>query len=265
MKKLFSMKDLGTLGRVLKYIGKYKFLLPFSILFALIFTVLSLYIPILIGQAIDLIVAPGNVDLDGVLRILIYTALLICAAAVSWWCMTAINNRITFHITRDIRNDAFAKLQALPLSFIDSESHGDIVNRVINDTDRFSEGLLLGFTQVFTGVLTIIGTLVFMLMINWQIALVVVFLTPLSIFIAKFIGKRTFTMFKARSEAEAQTASVVNEMIGNRKLVRAFGYEERAQSLFDKEAKKLAQSVTSGVAKRPEGVRKQLSVVFPRR
>ncbi len=247
MKKLFSMKDLGTLGRVLKYIGKYKFLLPFSILFALIFTVLSLYIPILIGQAIDLIVAPGNVDLDGVLKILIYTALLICAAAVSWWCMTAINNRITFHITRDIRNDAFAKLQALPLSFIDSESHGDIVNRVINDTDRFSEGLLLGFTQVFTGVLTIIGTLVFMLMINWQIALVVVFLTPLSIFIAKFIGKRTFTMFKARSEAEAQTASVVNEMIGNRKLVRAFGYEERAQSLFDKEAKKLESATLSAI------------------
>ena len=247
MKKLFSMKDLGTLGRVLKYIGKYKFLLPFSILFALIFTVLSLYIPILIGQAIDLIVAPGNVDLDGVLKILIYTALLICAAAVSWWCMTAINNRITFHITRDIRNDAFAKLQALPLSFIDSKSHGDIVNRVINDTDRFSEGLLLGFTQVFTGVLTIIGTLVFMLMINWQIALVVVFLTPLSIFIAKFIGKRTFTMFKARSEAEAQTASVVNEMIGNRKLVRAFGYEERAQSLFDKEAKKLESATLSAI------------------
>lgn len=247
MKKIFSMKDVGTLGRVLKYIGKYKFLLPFSILFALIFTSLSLYIPILIGQAIDLIVAPGSVDLDGVLKILIYTALLIFVAAVSWWCMTAINNRITFHITRDIRNDAFAKLQTLPLSFIDSQSHGDIVNRVINDTDRFSEGLLLGFTQVFTGVLTIIGTLIFMLMINWQIALVVVFLTPLSIFIAKFIGKRTFTMFKARSEAEGETTTVINEMIGDRKLVRAFGYEERAQKLFDDKAKKLESATLSAI------------------
>lgn len=247
MKKIFSMKDFGTLGRVLKYIGKYKFLLPFSILFALIFTSLSLYIPILIGQAIDLIVAPGSVDLDGVLKILIYTALLIFVAAVSWWCMTAINNRITFHITRDIRNDAFAKLQTLPLSFIDSQSHGDIVNRVINDTDRFSEGLLLGFTQVFTGVLTIIGTLIFMLMINWQIALVVVFLTPLSIFIAKFIGKRTFTMFKARSEAEGETTTVINEMIGDRKLVRAFGYEERAQKLFDDKAKKLESATLSAI------------------
>lgn len=247
MKKLLNKNDIGTLGRVLRYIGKYKFLLPISILFALIFTVLSLYIPILIGDAIDLIVSPGNVDLTGILKILVFAAILIGVAALSQWCMTAINNRITFHITRDIRNDAFAKLQTLPLSYIDTTSHGDIVNRVINDTDRFSEGLLLGFTQVFTGILTIIGTLFFMLMINWQIALVVVCLTPLSIFIAKFIGKRTFTMFKARSEAEAEATSLVNEMIGNQKLVRAFDYEDRANESFGAAAKKLESATLSAI------------------
>lgn len=247
MKKLFKKTDLGTLGRVVSYIGKYKFLLPLSILFALVFTALSLYIPILIGEAIDLIVAPGKVDLDGIFEILIFTALLIGIAALSQWLMTAINNRITFNVTRDIRNDAFEKLETLPLSYIDSTPHGDIVNRVINDTDRFSEGLLLGFTQVFTGVLTIVGTLFFMLMINWQITLVVVCLTPLSIFIARFIGKRTYTMFKARSEAEADTSSVVNEMIGNRKLVRAFGYEERAQKKFDEAADKLEKATLSAI------------------
>ena len=247
MKKLINKRDISTLSRVLKYIGKYKLLLPVSIFFALVFTTLSLYIPILIGDAIDLIVSPGNVDISGILKILFFAAILIGISAISQWCMTAINNRITFHITRDIRNDAFSKLETLPLSYIDTTSHGDIVNRVINDTDRFSEGLLLGFTQVFTGILTIVGTLFFMLVINWQIALVVVCLTPLSIFIAKFIGKRTFTMFKARSEAEAEASSIVNEMIGNQKLLRAFGYEDRASATFEKAAKKLESSTLSAI------------------
>ena len=247
MKKLINKRDISTLSRVLKYIGKYKLLLPVSIFFALVFTALSLYIPILIGDAIDLIVSPGNVDISGILKILFFAAILIGISAISQWCMTAINNRITFHITRDIRNDAFSKLETLPLSYIDTTSHGDIVNRVINDTDRFSEGLLLGFTQVFTGILTIVGTLFFMLVINWQIALVVVCLTPLSIFIAKFIGKRTFTMFKARSEAEAEASSIVNEMIGNQKLLRAFGYEDRASATFEKAAKKLESSTLSAI------------------
>ncbi len=247
MKKILNKKDISTLSRVLKYIGKYKFLLPVSIMFALVFTALSLYIPILIGDAIDLIVSPGNVNILGILNILGLAALFVGISALSQWCMTAINNRITFHITRDIRNDAFAKLQTLPLSYIDTTSHGDIVNRVINDTDRFSEGLLLGFTQVFTGILTIVGTLFFMLVINWQIALVVVCLTPLSIFIAKFIGKRTFTMFKARSEAEAEATSIVNEMIGNQKLLRAFGYEDRATETFSNAAKKLESSTLSAI------------------
>lgn len=238
---------LSTLRRVLGYIGKYKLYLPFSILFALVFTALSLYIPILIGEAIDCIAGKGSVDLNKIFEILLFTGILIAVAALSQWCMTAINNRITFQITRDIRNDAFAKLHTLPLSYIDKTSHGDIVNRVINDTDRFSEGLLLGFTQVFTGLLTIFGTLFFMLVINWQIALVVVFLTPLSIFIAKFIGKRTFTMFKARSEAEAEATSIVNEMIGNQKTVRAFGYEDRATEKFDNAAKKLEKATMSAI------------------
>ncbi len=239
--------NLTTLRRVLKYLGKYKLFLPCSIIFALIFTVLSLYIPILIGNAIDCIVAPNSVDLDRVLEILIYTAMFIGVAAISQWCMTAINNRITFHITRDIRNDAFAKLHTLPLSYIDRTAHGEIVNRVINDTDRFSEGLLLGFTQVFTGLLTIFGTLFFMLIINWQIALVVVVLTPMSIFIAKFIGKRTFTMFKARSEAEGESTAIINEMIGNQKTVRAFGYEKNAASQFENASRKLEKATLSAI------------------
>ncbi len=239
--------NFSTLKRVLGYIGKYKFYLPFSILFALIFTALSLYVPILIGDAIDCIAGKGDVNLSKVGEILIFACILIGIAALSQWCMTAINNRITFEITRDIRNDVFAKLHTLPLSYIDKTSHGDIVNRVINDTDRFSEGLLLGFTQVFTGVLTIVGTLFFMLMLNWQIALVVVFLTPLSIFIAKFIGKRTFTMFKARSEAEAEATSIVNEMIGNQKTVRAFGYEDRAAESFEGAARKLERATLSAI------------------
>ncbi len=247
MKKIINKKDIGTIGSVLKYIGKYKFLLVLSILFALTFTALSLYIPVLIGEAIDLIISEGNVFFDGISEILITCAILILFAALSQWLMTAINNRITFHITRDVRNDAFAKLESLPLSYIDNTSHGDIINRVINDTDRFSEGLLLGFTQVFTGVLTIVGTLFFMIMINLPIAVAVVCLTPLSIFIAKFIGKRTFTMFKARSEAEAETTAIVNEMIGNQKIVRAFGYEDRAQKSFDEAAKKLESATLSAI------------------
>jgi ATP-binding cassette subfamily B protein len=237
----------GTLKKALKYIGKYKFLLPLSLLFAVITVVLTLAIPLIIGEAINLIVGKGDVEIARICDLLIFAIILIGLTALSQWIMSAINNKIAYGVVRDLRNDAFTKLQSLPLFVTDNQAHGDIVNRVINDTDRFSEGLLLGFTQVFTGVLTIVGTLVFMLLINWQIALVVVFLTPLSIFIARFIGKRTYTMFKARSEAEAETSSVVNEMIGNRKLVRAFGYESRAQEKFDNAAKKLEKSTLSAI------------------
>ena len=222
----------STVSRVLSYIGRYKYLLPVSIFLALVFTSLSLYIPILVGQAIDCITSEGGVDLGGVVDNLAFAAILIGIAALSQWLMSVINNRIAFFVTRDIRNEAFAKIQMLPLSYIDTTSHGDTVNRIINDTDRFSEGLLLGFTQVFTGVLTIVGTLCFMLSISWQVALTVVILTPLSIFIAKFIGGRTYNMFRARSESEAKAASFIDETVANQKLVRAFGREDESVSKF---------------------------------
>ena len=241
------MKNKKTMSRVLAYIGKYKLLLPVSILMALISVALTLYVPVLIGEAIDLAVGKDNVDIEGIFGLLLQSAILIGITALAQWIMSTVNNRITFQVTRDIRNEAFSKLEILPLSYVDSTPHGDIVNRVINDTDRFAEGLLLGFTQVFTGVLTIVGTLAFMLIINWKIALVVVFITPLSIFVAKFIGSRTYNMFKARSEAEAEAATAIDEIIGNEKLVRAFGYEARAEEDFDRIGKKLEKTTLKAI------------------
>ena len=229
---LFKKGSAKTMKRVLRYIGKYKILLPISILMALISVVLTLYVPVLIGDAIDLIAGRGLVDIEGVINILLLAAILIGATALANWIMSVINNRIAFSVTADMREDVFSHIERLPLSYIDTTKHGDIVNRVINDTDRFSEGLLLGFTQVFTGVLTIVGTLAFMLVISWQVAIIVVLLTPLSIFIAKFIGSRTFAMFKARSEAEAEAASHIDEMIGNQKTVKAFGEEASSAEKF---------------------------------
>ena len=168
-----------TLKRSLSYIGRYKYLLPVSILLALVTVALTLYVPILIGEAIDLIVGRGAVDFDGIIAKFTLAAILIVATALSQWMMSTINNRIAYQVVRDMRNDAFKKLERLPLSYIDTNAHGDTVNRIINDTDRFAEGLLLGFTQVFTGVLTIVGTLFFMIWIDWKIALVVVLLVVL--------------------------------------------------------------------------------------
>ena len=226
-------KNEKTLKKVIRYIGKYKYLLPVSALFAVISVALTLYIPILIGDAIDLMVGVGMVDFAKIGELLLLAGGLIIATALVQWVMTTINNRIAYHVTRDIRSEAFGRLERLPLGYIDSTSHGDIVNRVINDTDRFSEGLLLGFTQVFVGALTIVGTLFFMLSIRWQIALVVVLLTPLSIIIARFIGRRTFEMFRARSEAEAEQTSLISEMVVNQKIVRAFGREDEVVDSFD--------------------------------
>ncbi len=240
-------KKQGTMRRVLYYIGRYKYLLPVSILMALISVALTLYVPILIGQAIDCMIGRGAVDFSRIAYLLSLSAVLIGITALAQWIMSTVNNRIAFHVTRDIRNEAFAKIHRLPLAYIDTTPHGDTVNRVINDTDRFSEGLLLGFTQVFTGVLTIIGTLVFMLMINWQIALVVVFITPLSIFIAKFIGSRTFHMFNARSETEAESSAFISEMIGNQKTVKAFGREDEAREQFEEIEKRLEKNTLKAI------------------
>ena len=226
-------KKSTTLKKVLGYIGKYKLLLPVSMLFALITVALTLYVPKLIGDAIDLIAGKGDVDFDNVLKLLFTSLILIAITALSQWIMSTINNKITYSVAMDVRRDAFAKIERLPLSYLDSKPQGELVSRIINDTEQFSEGLLLGFTQLFTGILTILGTLALLFYINWIVAIVVVVLTPLSLFIAKFIASRTFNMFKLQSETKGEQTSVINEMIGNQKLVSAFGYEDEALKKFE--------------------------------
>ena len=223
----------GTMKKVLGYIGRYKFLLPISILLALITVALTLYVPILIGDAIDFILGESIVNFEAIIPLLTEAAVLIGITALAQWLMSTINNRIAYHVARDIRNDAFSHIEKLPLSYIDSHSRGDTVNRVINDTERFSEGLILGFTQVFTGVLTILGTLAFMLVINPLIALVVVLLTPISIFIAKFVSSRTYSMFRERSETEGEQTALIDELLGNQKVVKAFAHENEAIAAFN--------------------------------
>ncbi len=224
----------GTMKKVLSYIGKYKWLLPISIILALLTVAGTLYFPVLIGEAIDCIIGYGNDSLFKEMKEIFFKAgVLVVLTALCQWLMSTINNRIAYHVVRDIRNDAFAKIQELPLSSLDKKARGDTVNRVINDAERFAEGLLLGFTQVFTGILTIIGALVFMLMTNVVITAAVVLITPLSIVVAKFIGGRTFKMFKERSEAEAEATAQIDEVFGNQKLVKAFAMEERQTEKFD--------------------------------
>lgn len=226
----------GTLKKALGYIGKYKLLLPFSIIFALISVALTLYIPTLVGKAIDLIGkdTPEFNSVDEIAVIIIEAIILIGITALSQWLMSTVNNKISFGVVRDIRNDAFKKLEHLPLSYVDTKAHGDVVSRVINDADQFAEGLLLGFTQLFTGILTIVGTLAFMIYINWVIALVVFILTPLSLFIARFIANRTYNMFRERSVSEGATTAYINEMISNQKVIKAFSREDEALAEFGK-------------------------------
>ena len=225
----------GTMKKVLGYIGKYKFFLPVSILLAIVSVSLTLYVPTLIGEAIDLIAHindPEVGSIDRITGVLIEAGLLIAITAVAQWLMSTINNKISFGVVRDIRNDAFSKIETLPLSYVDKKAHGDVVSRVINDADQFAEGLLLGFTQLFTGVLTIIGTLAFMIYLNWVIAIVVFVLTPMSLFIARFIASRTYSMFKARSEFEGAATAYINEIVGNEKVVKAFSQEEKTLEKF---------------------------------
>ncbi len=236
----------GTLRKVLKYIGRYKLLLPVSIFFALVTVALTLYIPIIIGDVID-VIGSGNIDFSVIAEHLLLAAVLIGITALAQWLMSTVNNRIAYQVVRDIRNDAFEKTTRLPLSYLDTHPIGDTVNRVINDADQFAEGLLIGFTQMFTGILTIVGTLFFMFYINWIIALVVVVLTPLSLFVARFIGSRTHSMFKARSENEAATTSLINEVIVNQKVVKAFAYEDEATAKFDAANAKLEKSTLDAI------------------
>jgi len=236
------MKSKNTLGKVLKYIGRQKFLIPFSLLAALVSVALGLYIPILIGNAIDLAIGEGRVLFDGIKEILFKIGISIVAAAFAQWLMSAINNRIVYHVVKDVRVDAFKKLEQLPLSYLDKKAHGDIVSRVISDTDQFAEGLLLGFTQIFTSILTIIGTLVLLLTINWQIGLVVALLTPLSLFIARFVAKRTHSLFAEQAKAKGRQTAFIGEMISNQKTVIAFSREDEAIEDFNLLNEKLGKA-----------------------
>lgn len=230
----------GTLKKVLKYVKRHGFFMVLSILFAAITVALTLYTPILIGDAIDLIVGKGQVDFAGIAAILIKTGIIIGITALIQWLMNTINNRITYHVVRDIRNEAFRKIEILPLSYIDAHPYGDIVNRVIADADQFADGLLMGFTQLFTGIVTILGTLFFLFSISWQIAIVVVIVTPLSLFIARFIANRTYRMFRVQSETRGQQTAFIDEMIGNQKVVQAFSHEGEALEEFDRINDRLA-------------------------
>lgn len=225
--------QIETLKKVLQYLKHYRIFMFFSLLFAAVVVALTLYAPILVGEAIDLIIAKDSVDFSGIAAILERLALIIGITALLQWLLNTINNKITYHMVRDIRNAAFEKLQILPLSYLDNHTSGEIVSRIITDVDQFADGLLIGFTQLFTGIATIIGTLFFMLTIHPGITMVVVILTPLSLFVAKFIATHTYDMFKLQSETRAEQTGLIDEMIGNQKVVKAFSQEDKILSRFD--------------------------------
>ena len=223
----------ATILRVLRYIRHYWFFIVLSLLFAAVSVVLTLYVPILTGDAIDHIVDKGLVDFEGLGKVLVTIVVCVLITALAQWIMNVCNNRITYHVVQDIRAEAFRKLQILPIKYIDGHSYGDVVSRVIADVDQFSDGLLMGFTQLFTGVLTIVGTLCFMLSINWKIALVVVCITPVSLFVASFIAKKTYSMFRLQSQTRGEQTALIDEMIGNQKVVQAYCHEDESLERFD--------------------------------
>ena len=223
-------------------ISRYRFLVVLSILLAAISVALTLYVPILVGDAIDFIVAAGQVNFDQMMTTLTRVVIVVAITALAQWLMNVINNKITYQVIRDMRDQAFRKIQVLPLKYIDSHPYGEVVSRVIADVDQFADGLLMGFSQLFTGVITILGTLIFMLTVNVGITFVVVLLTPLSLFVANFIARRTFSMFKKQSEARAEQTALVDEMVGNEKVVQAFTHEAAAQETFDEINERLRAS-----------------------
>lgn len=227
------MKQKDTIIRVLKYVKGYKGYLVASVLLAMVSVALTLYIPVLIGQAIDCIVGEGKVDFNKIVPILITAGAIALVTALAQWIMNTCNNKITYHISRDIRNQAINKIERLPLNYLDTHPSGDTVSKVISDVDQLSDGLLMGFTQLFTGVVTIIGTLAFMLSANWVITLVVVLVTPLSLFVAKFIASKTYNMFKTQSEVRGEQTAFVEEMIENQKVVQAYNHQDENQEKFD--------------------------------
>lgn len=231
----------GTLNKVLRYISKYKAYVALSIFSALISVILTLYVPILIGDAVDLLIDGNGIDIEAVISILVKICIVVGITAFAGWFMNICNNKTAYNIVRDIRNEAMEKLESLPLNYIDKKPHGEIVSRIIGDAEQFSEGLLMGFTQFFTGALTIIGTLVLMLSKDVLITLVVVLVTPVSLFVAAFIARKTFAMFKQQSEARGEQTALINEIIGNQKVVKAYSHEEEAVAAFDEINEKLGE------------------------
>ncbi len=236
-----SNKTKSTIIKVLKYIKRYWGFVIMSLLFAAVTVALTLYIPNLTGKAIDYIIAEGFVNFDGVWDILIQIGVLSIVAALAQWFMNACNNKITYGVVKDIRDDAFMKIEKLPLKYIDTHPYGDTVSRVIADADQFADGLLMGFTQLFTGVITILGTVGFMIAINWKIALAVIVLTPISFFVAKFIAGKTHDMFKKQSETRGEQTAFIDEMIGNQKVVQAYGQEDEVLARFDEINERLSK------------------------
>ena len=233
MKKVVNENQKSTLRKVLQYIRRYWGYLGASIILAAVTVALTLYLPILIGQAVDQIVGKGAVDFAGIFVILRKMAVIIGLTAVAQWIMNACNNKITYNVIRDIRTEAFEKIEKLPLKYLDAHSYGEIVSRVIADVDQFADGLLMGFTQFFTGIVTIFGTLIFMLTISVRITVAVVVITPVSLFVASFIAKKTFSMFKLQSETRGEQTAFIEEMVGNQKVVQAFSHEDEALEKFD--------------------------------
>lgn len=230
-----------TLKKVFKYIKRYIPLLITALALSIVTVALTLYFPILTGRAIDLIIGKGQVDFDGIMQIVIKAVIAVAFAAIAQWLTNVCNNKMTYNVIRDIRTDAFENIEKMPLSYIDSHSHGDIVSRIISDVDTFADGLLLGLTQLFTGAATIVGTLIFMLTINVKIAVVVVVLTPLSLVAASFIAKRTYSMFRLQSRTRGEQTALIDEMIGNQKVLVAFNHEKKAIEQFDEINDRLSQ------------------------
>ncbi len=226
--------------KILNLIKRYWYLIAFSIIFATITVILTLYIPILTGDIIDLVLEPGKVYFTDIIKLLIIMGISVFITSISQWIMNVCNNKITYNIVRDIRDKAFKKIEILPLKYIDSHSYGEIVSKVITDVDQFADGLLMGFTQLFTGIITIVGTLFFMLRLDVKIALVVVCITPISLYVASFIAKKTYHMFKLQSQTRGEQTSLIDEMIGNQKVVQAFGHEKEALNKFDEINERLA-------------------------
>lgn len=227
------MNNKQILNRVFSYVGRYKIHLVFSLLLAVVSVAGTLYVPVLLGNVIDFIVDIGNVDFDSIIPVLIKVCIIVGVVALSQWIMNVLNNKITFGVVKDMRDKAFSKIEKLPVSYIDSHPSGEVVSRVIADVDQFADGLLMGFTQFFTGIITIIGTLVFMLSINFWITVVVVIVTPLSFVIASFVAKKTYKMFKLQSETRGEQTAFIDEMIGNAKTVDAYSHSEENLKTFD--------------------------------